>query len=307
MDNEIASDSLFQKYMHLERFGNTEVEGIEVGTCHVFPKLDGTNGSVWMDKTKTVPFCCGSRNRELTLVNDNAGFMNAMVNDNSMLKYMHANPDYILYGEWLVPHTLKTYKDDAWRKFYVFDVFDRNKECLLKYDEYSEGLVAAGINIVAPIAIIKNGSEKHFIECLSKAHYLIKDGEGTGEGIVVKNYNYWNKYGRQTWAKIVTNEFKAEHQVTMGTPVISCEIIEEKIVAKYVTQALVDKVHAKITIGSGVWLSTYIPRLIHTVYYDLIKEEMWEILKHFKNPIINFKILSHYTTSKIKEIRPDLF
>jgi len=28
------------KYMHLERLGTSEVEGIENGVCYVFPKLD---------------------------------------------------------------------------------------------------------------------------------------------------------------------------------------------------------------------------------------------------------------------------
>ena len=31
--------------MHLERYGNEEVEGIEQGTTYVFPQLDGTNGT----------------------------------------------------------------------------------------------------------------------------------------------------------------------------------------------------------------------------------------------------------------------
>jgi len=224
----------FLKYQHLERYGNTEVEGIEVGTCYVFPKLDGTNGSVWWDDGVKA----GSRNRELALDNDNAGFMNAMVVDKAVTSFLNNDRDLILYGEWLVPHTLKTYNDDAWRKFYVFDVFDRKKERLLSYDEYSEGLVAAGINVIAPIAIIKNGTETHFTECLTKAHYLVKDGEGVGEGVVIKNYDYKNKYGRQTWAKIVTNEFKAKHHIEMGAPVVGGEIVEEKIAAKYVTQAI---------------------------------------------------------------------
>ena len=297
----------FIKYQHLERYGNTEVEGIEVGTCYVFPKLDGTNGSVWMDKTKTIPFSCGSRNRELALDNDNAGFMNAMVDDNAIVTYMFANPEHVLYGEWLVPHTLKTYNDDAWRKFYVFDVFDRNKERLLGYDEYSHDLVRAGINIIAPIAIIKNGTEAHFTDCLSKAHYLVKDGEGSGEGVVVKNYDYKNKYGRQTWAKIVTNEFKAKHHTEMGAPLIGCEIVEEKIVAKLVTSSLVDKVVAKIINDTGGWSSKNIPQLINTVFYDLIREDAWTMVKEFKNPTINFKTLSHYTTAKVKQLRQDLF
>jgi hypothetical protein len=299
----------FIKYQHLERYGNTEVEGIEVGTCYVFPKLDGTNGSVWLDPSKPFgeKFCCGSRNRELSLDNDNAGFMKAMFDDDAVVPYIYQNPSHVLYGEWLVPHTLKTYNDDAWRKFYVFDVYDRNKERLLSYDEYSEGLIADGINVIAPIAIIKNGSIDHFTECLSKAHYLVKDGEGSGEGVVIKNYDYKNKYGRQTWAKIVTNEFKAKHHIAMGAPVVGGEIVEEKIAAKYVTQALVDKVEAKIVNEMGGWSSKYIPRLINTVWYDVVTEETWNFVKEFKNPKVDFKVLSHYVTAKIKELKKELF
>lgn len=298
----------FIKYQHLERFGNTEVEGIEVGTVYVFPKIDGTNGSVWCESSMhEAVIKCGSRNRELALDNDNAGFMNAMVQDESVKRYVFANPSHILYGEWLVPHTLKTYNDDAWRRFYVFDVFDRNKERLLSYDEYAPAAIAAGLNVIPPIAIIKNGNIDHFTECLAKANYLVKDGAGQGEGVVLKNYDYHNKYGRQTWAKIVSNEFKAKHHLEMGAPVVGCEIVEEKIVAKYVTQSLVDKVHAKIVNEMDGWSSKYIPRLLHTVYYDLVTEETWNFVKEFKSPKIDFKVLSHYTTARIKELRKELF
>jgi hypothetical protein len=294
----------FIKYQHLERYGTTEVDGIEVGTCYVFPKLDGTNGSVWWADGA---LRCGSRNRELALDNDNAGFMNAIMDNTPVLMYIMANNDHVLYGEWLVPHTLKTYQDDAWRKFYVFDVFDRKKERLLSYDEYSAPLIAAGLNIIAPIAIIKNGSIETFTECLSKAHYLVKDGEGSGEGVVIKNYGYHNRYGRQTWAKIVANEFKAKHHIAMGAPVIGYEVVEEKIVDKYVNNTLVDKVFAKIVNQEDGWSSKYIPRLLHTVYYDLVTEECWNFVKEFKNPKVDFKTLSHYTTAKIKQLKPELF
>lgn len=33
----------FKKYIHLEKYGTTETQGIELGTAYVFPKLDGTN------------------------------------------------------------------------------------------------------------------------------------------------------------------------------------------------------------------------------------------------------------------------
>lgn len=299
----------FLKYQHLERFGNTETEGIEIGTVYVFPKIDGTNGSVWMDDSKPrgFQFSCGSRNRELSIDNDNAGFMKAMVDDVPVVTFMYANPELVLYGEWLVPHTLKTYNEDAWRKFYVFDVFDSKKERLLHYDEWSPTAIEAGLNVIPPIAIIKNGNEEAFVKCLAKANYLVKDGAGQGEGVVLKNYDYVNKYGRKTWAKIVSNEFKAKHHLEMGAPVVGCEIVEEKIASHYVTQALVDKVHAKIVNEMGGWSSKYIPRLLHTVWYDVVTEETWEIIKEFKNPKIDFKILNHYTTAMVKELKKELF
>ena len=31
----------FRKYQHIERFGTTEVQDIEIGECYIFPKIDG--------------------------------------------------------------------------------------------------------------------------------------------------------------------------------------------------------------------------------------------------------------------------
>jgi hypothetical protein len=33
----------FVKYQHIERYGVDEVNGIDIGTCYIFPKIDGTN------------------------------------------------------------------------------------------------------------------------------------------------------------------------------------------------------------------------------------------------------------------------
>ena len=61
----------FTRYQHLERFGTTDVLNIEIGTCYVFPKIDGTNACVWMSDGELQ---AGSRKRKLTLESDNAGF-----------------------------------------------------------------------------------------------------------------------------------------------------------------------------------------------------------------------------------------
>ena len=63
--------SEFKKYMHIERFGTDEVQGIELGDCYVFPKLDGTNASLWSEDGKIQ---AGSRKRHLSIDADNAGF-----------------------------------------------------------------------------------------------------------------------------------------------------------------------------------------------------------------------------------------
>ncbi len=45
----IAEDTTakFRRYNHVERLGHYKVDGIDIGKVHIFPKLDGTNSSVW--------------------------------------------------------------------------------------------------------------------------------------------------------------------------------------------------------------------------------------------------------------------
>ena len=278
---------MFIKYQHVERYGNTEVAGIEMGECYVFPKLDGTNGSVWAEGGVV---CAGSRNRVLAIDDDNAGFFAAISNDLRISTYLIEFPHHTLYGEWLVPHSLKTYREDAWRKFYIFDVYDRAAEKWLRYDEYRTQMERHGLDYLGPLAIIKNGSADMFVTMLEKNVHLIQDGMGAGEGIVLKNYDYLNRFGNQIWAKIVTNEFKEKHHKEMGAPIVGC-----------------DKVQAKIALERDGWTSKYIPQLLSTVFYDLVREDMWEIIKEHKNPRIDFRALHMFTVGRIKQLRSDLF
>ena len=126
---------MFKKYQHLEKWGNLEVEGIDIGDCYIFSKLDGSNSSVWLEDNT---ICAGSRNRKLTLDNDNQGFYNSIIENDNINKYLNKYPNHTLYGEWLVPHTLKTYKDDAWRKFYIFDIIEKLDNGELRYIPYED-------------------------------------------------------------------------------------------------------------------------------------------------------------------------
>ena len=299
------TDISFTKYMHLERLGTSEVEGIEIGTTYVFPKLDGTNASVWLGKDGEIK--AGSRNRHLSLGSDNAGFFAFAVANPALKLYLQLNKHHILYGEWLVPHSLKTYRDDAWRRFYIFDVYDTVSQQFIPYEEYKDELVSFGLDFLSPIKIVKNGDAATFTDLLQHNTLYIKDGMGIGEGIVIKNYGFVNKYGRTVWAKLITNSFKEAHLEAMGAPIIGPDIVEQKIVDEFVTQSLVDKVLAKMLLERGEWTNKMIPQLLQTVYYDLIREETWEYVKKHKLPSIDFKVLQRFTFAKVKELRKDLF
>lgn len=315
----------FLKYIHLERLGNDEVQGIEFGECWIFPKLDGTNASVWMDGDV---LCAGSRNRKLPQAlsngqcgifsddvkcNDNQGFAEFVgQNRERFLRYFGKFPNKRLYGEWLVPHAFQGYRSDSWRKFYVFDVSelsDGQVEHFVPYYIYEESLKEFGFDYVIPQCKIINPSYEALLHELKQNHFLCEDGKGPGEGIVVKNYGFYNQYGRQIWGKLVSNEYKEQHTKFHGVAEKTFgKSIEEKIVELFVTGALIDKEYAKIVNEEGGWNSRYIPRLFHTVFYCVIKEEMWEILRKLGNKVtVNFGTLQALTIQRIKEYKKELF
>jgi hypothetical protein len=311
----------FRKYDHVERFGTDEVEGIEIGDVLIFPKLDGTNASVWalsVHEGCVDSIHAGSRNRELSLDNDNAGFCKWATEDERIEKLLFEKPCWILYGEWMVPHTLKTYRPDTWNRFWIFDVYCRDRDRYVHYDEYAPLLLAYNLDVIEPKSrYLTPPSYEQLLREVATNEYLLQDGH-VGEGIVIKNYEWRNQYGRQPWAKLVRNEFKEENKRAFGTTEKIGEwAIEGVIAEKYVTKALVDKTYAKIKLEvldhlekTGVLRDSrahMIPRLLQTVYYDLVREECWNFVKEYKNPTVNFKKLQQFTVYWVKKHKPELF
>ena len=299
----------FKKYQHIERFGTTEVNNISDGVCYVFPKIDGTNASVWLGDDGIIK--AGSRNRELTLDNDNAGFYEWVLQQESFVKFFKAFPLIRLFGEWLVPHSLKTYREDAWRKFYVFDVCfisEYDELNYKKYEDYQPALEIYGLDYIPPLRIVKKGTYETFVGLLEKNDFLIKDGLGAGEGIVIKNYDYISSHGNTVWAKIVTSAFKETNHKEMGAPLINGKtLVEEQIAEKYVTKGRVDKLYNKIEVEKAGFKAENIFHLLNGMYYEIVKDESWDIVKEFKNPTINYNTLKHFVFAKTKEHRRELF
>lgn len=289
----------FRPYTHLEKFGETSVKYITIGDCYVFPKIDGSNGCIYMGDDDIIK--AGGRKRELTLENDNKGFYASLFLDknSSYQYYLCCNPTHILYGEWLVPHTIKTYDKEAFNKFYVFDVFDTETNKYLDFNEYSRELTLHLIEYVIPITKLTNPIKQDFIDQLDKATFL--NGDKEGEGIVIKNYD------KQLVAKIVSSEFREQHEKLFfkkkeepTTP------LEQRIAEYFTTTALCEKEYAKI-VNEIEWNKKLELRLLNVVYYNLIKEEGWEIIKKYKNPTIDYNKLQYYIFEVVRQKLPHVF
>jgi len=315
----------YKEYQHVVKLDDPEVDGLLVGRCHIFPKIDGTNGTVWFNNG----VCTGSRRRDLSKEGsgDNQGFRAYIENDERFKKFFYEFPSCRLYGEWLVPHTLKTYRDDAWRRFYVFDVTSvrmNNEEFYVNYDEYSQWLKHYNIDFITPIKIITDPTHDQLLYCVEQNTFLIKENSGVGEGIVIKNYRFVNKYGRVTWAKIVRNEFKDALHKEQGSPELMNRLIEKELVDKFLSEVDVTKVIGNIKAtrtdpmitflgveGSNVeFKKEWIPQLLETVYYDFVRENIWSMTKYLKANkarSIDFNNLKQHTFNKVKEFYPQLF
>lgn len=298
----------FRKYQHIERWGTSSVEGIELGDCVVMPKVDGTNANAWLGEDGVV--CAGNRKRKLSLEDDNAGFCRFVFGNKNIQSYLERNPTHRLFGEWLVPHSLKTYRAEAWKKFYIFDVCVDKGESLkyLPFKEYKPLLEEFDLDYIEPLAIIKNPSYEQLISLLKQNTFLIEDGKGVGEGIVIKRYDFVNRFGRQVWAKIVTSDFKEKHRRAMGSlEMRGKDIIEEVIVRDFCSGAFIEKEFAKIVNEKGGWESKLIPMLLGRVYHEFVQEEIWNAIKKHRNPTINFKTLNYFIMQKVKEVKSDVF
>lgn len=314
----------FKRYQHVERLGDPEVEGIGDGLVYIFPKLDGANGSVWVETVDGAggvwKVCAGSRNLELGPEQDNAGFY-AYVQEHSgmYLQYLGDHPDRILYGEWLVPHTIKDYEPWAWRRFYVFDVYDTVSRKYLAYDEYADDLDAVGIDVIPPLYTIENPSlsEDQLNTFLTTNFYLMKghgdgdeadggddkaEGPGIGEGVVIKNYGGTNRYGRQTWAKVVRTAFKADSRaVNKGGPEM---VVEDRIVEALLTEEAITHEVLKFRDEYGDYTTKNYRELLGRVWKGWLEDNIWKIISKAGKNSVNFSTLRHKAEAKIKEYYP---
>lgn len=138
------------------------------------------------------------------------------------------------------------------------------------------------ILFIKPFAVINNPDWDDYQLYTGQNNY---GAAPYGEGIVLKNYAFVNKFGHRIYGKLVAKDFQ---EVLPSEPVTITQVaIEDQIAKRYVTPARVRKLVEKHEFCE----MSDIPKLFGLVYYDVVTEDAWDILKRFKNPAINFKQL----------------
>lgn len=280
----------FIQYPKIHRLGKDETLGIQNGLCYVQEKIDGANASVWMEGTE---ICCGSRRRHLVNTEFN-GFVPYVKAHCGIPSLLHNFPNYRLYGEWLVRHTI-SYNETAYKQFYVFDIMHGDK--FLDIEEVYE--LCGKFAIRTPHLFDK--IENPTLEQLQQYVGVTKLGD-KGEGIVIKNPKFVNQFGRPAYAKLVTQEFKENNAVVFGgNNKYSDTYWEMYVVNKYMTLARLRKIMHKLQPLIDEKLDKkHTGRIINTAYHDMIEEEIWDIQK--KVPELSFRSLSKLAQKKAAHI-----
>lgn len=278
-----GDDFKMKKYQSITRHGKRGTQETLEGSSHIviWEKLDGANSSVEMVDEK---FRCYSRNTELDENNTLRGFYNWAHDHFTRLGGSWLRDGLVLYGEWLVRHKLD-YGENA-NKFYLFDVYDKHKEEYVGIDMVRSIAETRGLEL-APIFYEGEFQSLEHIQSFVGKSML---GE-VGEGVVVKNYGYKDRFGNQVFTKFVSDEF-AEKMQTKKHRVKDRVDPLTHFIQSTLTEARVSKmIHKLVDEGKLVEdyaiedMGTILRGLGSSVYDDIMKEESDELMKIVKQQV----------------------
>lgn len=290
----------FKPYLHVERLGKTEVDNILNGEVKITAKLDGCNSCVWADEDSRMRY--GSRKREISIEDDNAGFAAWMKSDAEeaalLIRFCQANPNMIVYGEWGVSKVgaIKKYTKEAVNKLWIFDIYSREEERYLTWDEFNAALIMYDLidYRVKLLATLTNPTLDDIIKVANENTFLLEGTDTLGEGVVIRRDNYVNCYGRYAVAKYVREDFRPDTPKVKR--IVQAGEVEQDFINRYLTQSELEKAKAKTALACG---KEYVPgngkfigMFLNLLWKDALEENIVDFCKRAKNPQIDFSALN---------------
>ena len=270
-----------KKYKDIERLKDKYAPAFKAGEhITITEKIDGANASIVVNEDGTLTAC--SRRNELNQNNTLQGFYDFVQTLDASIVSAALTSRYILFGEWLVKHTIR-YPEDKMKQFYVFDVYDTETEQYMPWDFTKQIAEFIGLKTVPLFYDGPFISWEHIYSFVGKTEM---GGEPTGEGIVIKSQDRLdNKFsGTPEYVKIVAKEFSEVHQSKPQKEIdpekLAAKQAVEDLVATIVTARRVEKSIQKL-VEDGIvpedWdeksLGVIAKHLPRAIYNDCIKEE----------------------------------
>jgi hypothetical protein len=299
-----------KKYMDIERLKDKYISAfIEGEHITITEKIDGANASIRYNP-ETDEVQCFSRRNELSPSLTLEGFWNYVQTlDKDIIKCATDNGRYIIFGEWLVKHSIR-YPESKMKKFYMFDLYDTETEEYTKWEQVKKVAEFVGLTTVP---IFYDGKFTTWDDVYS---YLGKSemcGEPSGEGIVVKSQDRLDNKNSRTpcYVKIVTKEFSEVHKSKPHKEIDPEKVAQEQemleLVATVVTPRRVEKTIQKFIEDELIpkdWdehnladLSKILPK---AVCQDCVKEEKETVIKVEKFGKYCAKLCMQYARDMIK-------
>lgn len=287
----------FKPYLKIKRLGSEENEGILLGKVFIQEKIDGANLSCWLKEDGIIGV--GSRTQDVSAGGFN-GAVEYIRSHKGICELLKQYPYCRLYFEWLVRHTV-SYDETKYKKAYLYDIFDHNINKFWKINDVYNVGEEFEIEMPELFATLENPSLEEIMPFVGKSAL----GQN-GEGVVLKNFDFVNKFGDTEYAKIVTEKFKEDNAITFGGNNRHSETYWEMFcVNKYISLSRVEKIMNKIQplIEHKLGIEDT-ARIIHTVYHDFWIEKCWKIQKEV--PSLNFRKLSQLSCRKAAQIYHDI-
>ena len=267
-------------YIDIENLRENSTEFVKPNTnafekgdlISITEKIDGSNASFAFSDGKLLAF---SRKQELSFKNNLAGFWNwAQTLDASEYE---EDSQYIYFGEWLRKNKI-IYSKEYINRFYLFDIYDKERECWMPQDFVKEEAKKHGLTYVPELYFGPFVSWEHCRTFMNSPAY----GD-TQEGIVVKNLSKINDKENRfpVYLKMVNESFKESKRPKIIDPEKEAERAKaQSLIESIVTPRRVEKMIFKLR-DEGIFPETLTPadmklvakNLPKRVYEDCMKEE----------------------------------